>query len=51
MLSGLLSDEAARRYDRIRPFGFIIVLVLIYLGFLDIIIRPLQLFIFTLIFF
>jgi len=51
VLAGLLPDEAARRYDRIRPFGFIIVLGLIYLGFLDIIIRPLQLFIFTLIFF
>jgi Zn-dependent protease len=51
ILAGLLPDEAARRYDRIRPFGFIIVLGLIYLGFLDIIIRPLQLFIFTLIFF
>ena len=51
VLSGLLSDEAARRLDRIRPFGFIIVLVLIYLGFLDIVIRPIQLFIFTLIFF
>jgi len=51
VLTGLLPDEAARRYERIRPFGFIIVLGLIYLGFLDIIIRPLQLFIFTLIFF
>lgn len=51
VLAGLLPDEAVRKYDRIRPFGFIIVLVLIYLGFLDIIIRPLQLFIFTLIFF
>ncbi len=51
VLAGLLHDEAVRKYDRIRPFGFIIVLVLIYLGFLDIIIRPLQLFIFTLIFF
>ena len=51
VLSGVLSDGAARRYDRIRPFGFIIVLLLIYLGFLDIIIRPLQLLIFTLIFF
>jgi len=51
VLAGLLPDEAARRYDRIRPFGFIIVLGLIYLGFLDIIIRPLQLFIYTLIFF
>ena len=51
VLAGLLSDEAAHKYDRIRPFGFIIVLALIYMGFLDIIIRPLQLFIFTLIFF
>jgi Zn-dependent protease len=51
VLAGLLPDEAARRYDRIKPFGFIIVLCLIYLGFLEIIIRPLQLFIFTLIFF
>jgi hypothetical protein len=51
VLAGLLPDEAARRYDRIRPFGFLIVLILIYLGFLDIIIRPLQLFIFTMIFF
>jgi len=51
VLAGLLPDEAARRYDRIRPFGFIIVLGLIYLGLLDIIIRPLQLLIFTLIFF
>ncbi len=42
MLTGLLSEEAAQKYDRIRPFGFIIVLGLIYLGFLDIIIRPLH---------
>jgi Zn-dependent protease len=51
ILAGLLSDQAAAKYDRIRPFGFIIVLALIYLGFLDIIIRPLQLFVFTLVFF
>jgi len=51
ILSGLLSDEGARAYDRIRPFGFIIVVILISLGFLDIVIRPLQLLIFTLIFF
>jgi Zn-dependent protease len=51
VLAGILPDEAARRYDRIKPFGFIIVLCLIYLGFLEIIIRPLQLFVFTLIFF
>jgi len=51
ILAGLLSERAAQRYERLRPFGFIIVIMLIYLGFLDIITRPLQIFIFTLIFF
>jgi Zn-dependent protease len=50
VLMGLLSEEAAQKYDRIRPFGFIIVLALIYLGLLHIIIRPIQLIIFTIIF-
>ena len=45
ILSGLLSDEGARKYDRIRPFGFIIVLLMIYLGVLNIILRPIELFI------
>jgi Zn-dependent protease len=40
ILSGLLSDSAAARYDRIRPYGFIIVLLLISLRLLDVIIRP-----------
>jgi Zn-dependent protease len=50
VLMGLLSDEAAQKYERIRPFGFIIVLALIYLGLLNIIIRPIELLIYTIIF-
>lgn len=50
VLMGLLSEEAAQKYDRIRPFGFLIVLALIYLGLLHIIVRPIQLIIFTIIF-
>jgi Zn-dependent protease len=45
ILMGLLSDGAASRFDRIRPFGFIIVLILIYLGFLEIVMWPIKLFI------
>jgi len=50
VLMGLLPLEAAQRYERIRPFGFIIVLFLIYVGVLDIIIRPIQLLVFAFIF-
>ncbi|MCJ7586370.1 MAG: site-2 protease family protein, partial [Candidatus Aminicenantes bacterium] len=50
VLMGLLPLEAAQRYERIRPFGFIIVLFMIYIGVLDIIIRPIQLLIFAFIF-
>jgi len=49
ILSGLLSDEAAARYERIRPYGFIIVIALVYLGVLDFVFRFIQLFIITLI--
>jgi len=38
VLMGLLSDEAAQKYERIRPFSILIVLALIYLGVLDMII-------------
>jgi len=51
VLAGLLSDRAAQRYDRIRPFGFVIVILLIYGGLLSMITRPIELLIFTLIFF
>lgn len=43
ILAGLLSDNALARYDRIRPFGFIIVLILIYMGLLDILMWPIKL--------
>jgi len=50
VLSGLLSYRAAAAYDRIRPYGFIIVVALITLGVLNIIIRPVLNLIGTLIF-
>ena len=40
VLSGLLSYEAAAAYERLRPYGFIIVVALIMLGALDLIMRP-----------
>jgi len=45
ILMGLMSDGAASRYDRIRPFGFIIVLMLIYMRLLEILMWPVKLFI------
>ena len=45
ILMGLMSDGAASRFDRIRPFGFIIVLMLIYMGLLEILMWPVKLFI------
>lgn len=51
VLMGVLSDEAARKYDQIRPFGFIIIIGLVYLGFLRLILRPIQILLYTIIFF
>jgi len=45
VLMGLISEEAAEKVDRLRPFGFIIVLALIYLGLLQLIILPIRIFI------
>jgi Zn-dependent protease len=42
ILLGVLSDKAAARYDKLRPYGFFIVLALLYLNVLDIIILPLN---------
>lgn len=42
VLMGLLSEESAQKYDRLRPYGFLIILGLIYLGVLNVIIRPVQ---------
>lgn len=35
VLMGLLSDEAAQKYDRIRPFGFLILILLIMTGIIS----------------
>ncbi len=51
ILMGVLSDKAAQKYEQIRPFGFIIILGLLYLGLLDLIIRPIQILLYTIIFF
>ncbi len=40
ILMGLLSDKAAEKYDRIRPYGFLIILGLLFIGFLNLIFRP-----------
>jgi Zn-dependent protease len=42
ILSGLLSRQAAEKYDRIRPYGFFILLLLIYANVLSFIITPIQ---------
>jgi Zn-dependent protease len=51
VILGLLSSEAAQRYERIRPYGFLIIIGLIYLGVLNLIIRPIEFIILTMIFF
>ncbi len=51
ILYGLLSPAAAQSYDRIRPYGFIIVLFLVYLGVLNMIIAPINMLIYAIIFF
>ncbi len=40
VLMGFLSDEAAEKYDQIRPYGFFIILGLLFIGFLNMILRP-----------
>lgn len=51
ILAGLLSDRGAEKLERIRPFGFFIILALIYLGVLQVVIYPIRLVISTLVFF
>jgi Zn-dependent protease len=50
ILSSLLSPAALEKYERLRPFGFFIVIILVSVGVLDVLIRPLQILIFTLVF-
>jgi Zn-dependent protease len=42
VLSGFLSDEAVEKYDKIRPYGFIILLGLLFIGFFRIVFGPIQ---------
>jgi Zn-dependent protease len=42
ILMGFLSPEAADKYEQIRPYGFIIILALVFLGFFRIIFGPIQ---------
>ncbi len=42
VLMGFLSEEATQKYERIRPFGFIIILALIYIGLLREIMKPVE---------
>ncbi|MCI4445136.1 MAG: site-2 protease family protein [Candidatus Aminicenantes bacterium] len=51
ILEGILPDRLADQYARLRPFGFFIVIILISVGFLDLIIRPIQYLILGLIFY
>ncbi len=51
ILYGLLSPTAAQAYDRIRPYGFLIVIVLVYLGVLNLIVQPIETLIYAVIFF
>lgn len=43
ILMGFLSPEASEKYERIRPFGFLIILALIYFGLLQILMYPFNL--------
>jgi Zn-dependent protease len=40
ILEGLLKGQALESYQKIKPYGFIILIVIIYAGFLDILARP-----------
>lgn len=45
IIEGLLKGQALESYQKIKPFGFIILIVIIYAGFLDILARPILRFI------
>jgi Zn-dependent protease len=42
ILSGLLSDSAAAKYDRLRPYGLIVIVILVYTNALTYIFSPVQ---------
>ena len=43
VVMGFLSDEAAEKYDRIRPYGFFIIIGLFIIGLFNLIFRPFHL--------
>ncbi len=51
ILMGFLSEEAIQKYERIRPFGFLILLALIYFGLLQILMYPFNLIIHSIVLF
>jgi Zn-dependent protease len=50
ILMGFLSEEAIQKYERIRPFGFIILLGLIYFGLFRIVMLPIRMIINAIVF-
>jgi len=51
ILYGLLSPAMAQTYDKIRPYGIFIVLFLVYMGVLNMIVQPINMLIYAVIFF
>ena len=40
IVEGMLEGDALHKYQRLRPYGFVILIILLYVGVLDIILRP-----------
>lgn len=49
VVMGFISEEAAEKLEKIRPYGFLIILGLLFIGFLDLIFRPIYFLIATII--
>jgi Zn-dependent protease len=45
ILMGVLPDRLADRYERLRPYGFFIVMALVLMGVLTMIVAPIEIFI------
>lgn len=50
VLTGLLSSEKARIMDQIRPYGFLIIIGLLFIGFFNVVFRPIQVFMIKIVF-
>jgi Zn-dependent protease len=46
IVEGMLKGEALSTYQKIRPYGFIILIALLYIGILDMILTPIMNFVF-----